>query len=264
MQTHSFEKKPVMVLKVGGALLQSDVAMADLMQTAATIMAGGQSLIMVHGGGCLVDEQLQANGMTSEKLDGLRVTPVEHMPIVVGALAGTSNKKLQAAAIKAGITSLGMSLGDAGMMTATTKAPELGLVGEVSPNDASYLEFVLSKGWLPIVSSIAISEQGEMLNVNADQAATALAKLVSGSLVLLSDVSGVLDEKGELIPSLNRAEVTELTKAGVIAKGMKVKVEAALEVAESMGQAVQIASWSQTQQLIALCQGKTVGTQIQP
>ena len=264
MQTHSLAQKPVMVLKVGGALLQSDVAMAELMQVAATMMAGGQSLIMVHGGGCLVDEQLQVNGMVSEKLEGLRVTPAEHMPIVVGALAGTSNKKLQAAAIKAGITSLGMSLGDAGMMTATVKTPQLGLVGEVTPKDASYMEFVLSQGWLPIVSSIAISEQGEMLNVNADQAATALAKLVSGSLVLLSDVSGVLDDKGELIQSLNRAEVEALTKTGVIAKGMKVKVEAALDVAESMGQAVQIASWNQAQQLIALCQGETVGTQIQP
>ncbi|MEZ9593473.1 acetylglutamate kinase [Shewanella sp. 10N.261.52.F9] len=265
-ETHgvSAQVKPVMILKVGGALLQCEMGMARLMDAAATIISQGQPLIMVHGGGCLVDEQLKANGMESEKLDGLRVTPEQHIPIVVGALAGTSNKVLQAAAIKAGITCLGMSLGDADMMTATIKDPQLGLVGEVTPNDASYLNFVLSKGWMPIISSIAISGQGELLNVNADQAATALTQLVSGSLVLLSDVSGVLDGKGQLISSLNRAQVNELTKVGVIEKGMKVKVEAALDVAESMGQAVQIASWRQAQQLIALCQGETVGTQIQP
>ncbi|MGS0681728.1 acetylglutamate kinase [Shewanella sp. 125m-7] len=256
--------KPVMVLKVGGALLQCEMGMARLMEAAASMIANGQALIMVHGGGCLVDEQLKANGMTTTKLDGLRVTPQEQIPVVVGALAGTSNKTLQAAAIKAGVTSLGMSLADAGMMTASIKDPRLGLVGEVEPKDACYLEFVLSKGWMPIVSSIAISEGGEMLNVNADQAATALAKLVSGSLVLLSDVSGVLDGKGQLISSLNRAQVNELTKIGVIEKGMKVKVEAALDVAESMGQTVQIASWRHAKQLIALSKGETVGTQIQP
>ncbi|MGS0691741.1 acetylglutamate kinase [Shewanella sp. 30m-9] len=258
------QAKPVMVLKVGGALLQCEMGMERLMQAAASIIANDQPLIMVHGGGCLVDEQLKANSFTSEKLDGLRVTPQEHIPIVVGALAGTSNKILQAAAIKAGVTSLGMSLADAGMMTATIKDPQLGLVGEVEPKDASYLEFVLSKGWMPIVSSIAISEEGKMLNVNADQAATALAKLVSGSLVLLSDVSGVLDGKGQLITSLNREQVNELTKIGVIEKGMRVKVEAALDVAESMGQTVQIASWRHAKQLIALSKGETVGTQIQP
>ncbi|ABV85556.1 acetylglutamate kinase [Shewanella pealeana] len=258
------EQKPVMVLKVGGALLQCDMGMSRLMQAAAKIIASGQPIIMVHGGGCLVDEQLKANGMITEKLDGLRVTPEAQIPVIVGALAGTSNKTLQAAAIKAGVTCLGMSLADAGMMNAKIKDPLLGLVGEVEPKDASYLEFVLAKGWMPIVSSIAISEQGEMLNVNADQAATALAKLVSGSLVLLSDVSGVLDGKGQLINSLNREQVNELTKIGVIEKGMKVKVEAALDVAESMGQAVQIASWRHAHQLIALCQGEAVGTQIQP
>ena len=82
--------------------------------------------------------------------------------------------------------------------------------------------------------------------------------------MLLSDVSGVLDGKGQLISSLNRAEINELTKIGVIEKGMKVKVEAALEVAESMGQAVQIASWRHAEQLIALSNGEAVGTQIQP
>lgn len=256
--------KPVMVLKVGGALLQCEAGMARLMEAVAEMISHGQAVIMVHGGGYLVDEQLNANNMLTQKLDGLRVTPTEQVPVIVGALAGTANKTLQAAAIKAGMTCLGLSLADAGMMSASIKDPQLGFVGEVEPNDASYLEFVLAKGWLPIVSSIAISQQGEMLNVNADQAATALAKLVDAKLVLLSDVAGVLDGKGHLISHLNRSEINELITTGVIEKGMKVKVEAALEVAESMEQAVQIASWRHAEQLIALSNGETVGTQIQP
>ena len=255
---------PVIVLKVGGALLQSASGMAELMSVVAKMMQQGQKVIFVHGGGCLVDEQLEANGKQSIKLEGLRVTPADQIPIVVGALAGTSNKILQAAAIKAGIVGVGMSLADGNVVNAKIKDEKLGLVGEVSPNNPSYLNYLLSQNWLPICSSIAISPTGDMLNVNADQAATALAKLVSGQLVLLSDVPGVLDAKGDLITQLNQQQIAELIEQGVIEKGMKVKVEAALEVAQWMGKAVQVASWKQPQQLIALTNGQSVGTQIQP
>ncbi|GIU48255.1 acetylglutamate kinase [Shewanella algidipiscicola] len=253
-----------LVLKVGGALLQCEMGMARLMTTAANIIKTGQAVIMVHGGGCLVDEQLAANGMQTVKLDGLRVTPAEQVPIVVGALAGTSNKILQAAAVKAGVTCVGMSLADGGIVSAQIKDEQLGFVGEVSPKDATYLNFILAQGWMPIVSSIAVDDLGQLLNVNADQAATVLAKLVNGKLVLLSDVSGVLDGKGQLITSLNKAEAAELTRQGVIDKGMKVKVEAALEVAQWLGQPVQVASWRDSAQLAALVQGEAIGTQVLP
>ncbi|MBZ4677548.1 acetylglutamate kinase [Shewanella chilikensis] len=257
-------KDKVLVLKVGGALMQCEMGMARLMDTAAKMLAQGQKVVLVHGGGYLVDEQLKANGMDTVKLDGLRVTPPEQMPIIAGALAGMSNKILQAAAIKAGVASVGMSLADANLVDAVIKDERLGLVGDVSPKDGSYINFVLSQGWMPIVSSIAVSSEGQLLNVNADQAATVLAKLVQGKLVLLSDVSGVLDGKGQLIASLNRSEIDDLVKLGVIEKGMKVKVEAALEVAELMGQPVQVASWRDAAQLAALAQGEAVGTQIKP
>ncbi len=162
-------KDKVLVLKVGGALMQCEMGMARLMDTAAKMLAQGQKVVLVHGGGYLVDEQLKANGMDTVKLDGLRVTPPEQMPIIAGALAGMSNKILQAAAIKAGVASVGMSLADANLVDAVIKDERLGLVGEVSPKDGSYINFVLSQGWMPIVSSIAVSSEGQLLNVNADQ-----------------------------------------------------------------------------------------------
>ncbi|MBO1270956.1 acetylglutamate kinase [Shewanella sp. 4t3-1-2LB] len=254
----------VLVLKVGGALMQCEMGMARLMETAAKMLSQGQKVVLVHGGGYLVDEQLQVNGMETVKLDGLRVTPAEQMPIVVGVLAGTSNKILQAAAVKAGVVAVGMSLADGNLVDARIKDERLGLVGEVSPKDGAYINFVLAQGWMPIVSSIAVSATGDLLNVNADEAATVLAKLVGGKLVLLSDVSGVLDGKGQLIPQLNREQIQQLVKQGVIEKGMKVKVEAALDVAEQMGQPVQVASWRDAAQLAALARGENIGTQIQP
>ncbi len=256
--------KKTLVLKVGGALMQCEMGLARLMASAANIIKSGQSVILVHGGGCLVDEQLKANGMETVKLDGLRVTPEEQVPIVVGALAGTSNKILQASAIKVGITSVGMSLCDGAIVNGSIKDEQLGFVGEVSPNDPTYLNFLLAQGWMPIVSSIAVDDAGNLLNVNADQAATVIAKLVEGQLVLLSDVSGVLDGKGQLIKTLDKAHADELTKLGVIEKGMKVKVEAALEVAQWMGQPVQVASWRDAEQLSALEKGESIGTQVMP
>ncbi len=130
-------KDKVLVLKVGGALMQCEMGMARLMDTAAKMLAQGQKVVLVHGGGYLVDEQLKANGMDTVKLDGLRVTPPEQMPIIAGALAGMSNKILQAAAIKAGVTSVGMSLADANLVDAVIKDERLGLVGEVSPKTAA-------------------------------------------------------------------------------------------------------------------------------
>ncbi|QSX37514.1 acetylglutamate kinase [Shewanella sedimentimangrovi] len=254
----------VLVLKVGGALLQCEMGMERLMNTAKQLLESGQQVILVHGGGYLVDEQLKVNGMDTVKLDGLRVTPAEQMPIIAGALAGTSNKLLQGAARKAGVRSVGMSLCDGNLVSAVIKDERLGMVGEVSPQDAALLHFAMSQGWLPIISSIALSDEGELLNVNADQAASVLAKLVGAKLVLLSDVSGVLDGKGKLIESLDSQSISELVQQGVIEKGMKVKVEAALEVAQWLGRPVQVASWRDAQQLAALVRGEAIGTQIQP
>ncbi|MCL2916417.1 acetylglutamate kinase [Shewanella corallii] len=260
----SSAKQKTLVLKVGGALLECDMGIARLMQTAASLLEQGKSLVIVHGGGCIVDKQLQLNGMTTEKKEGLRVTPPEQMPIIAGALAGSANKLLQSAARAAGIHSVGLCLGDGDLLNAEIKDEQLGAVGQVTGGNPAYLNFILAQGWLPIISSIALDIDGQLLNVNADQAATAVAKLVDGKLVLLSDVSGVLDGKGQLIPSLNAAEIADLVKLGVIEKGMKVKVEAALEVAQWMGEAVQVASWRDAAQMLALTKGELIGTQIQP
>ncbi|MGI2259731.1 acetylglutamate kinase [Shewanella sp. GXUN23E] len=260
----SSAKQKTLVLKVGGALLECEMGIARLMQTAASLLEQGKSLVIVHGGGCLVDKQLQLNGMVTEKREGLRITPPEQMPIIAGALAGSANKLLQSAAKAAGMESVGLCLGDGGLLEGQIKDETLGAVGQVSGGNPAYLNFILSQGWLPIISSIALDINGQLLNVNADQAATAVAKLVDGQLVLLSDVSGVLDGKGKLIPSLDAQGIADLIKLGVIDKGMKVKVEAALEVAQWMGEPVQVASWRDAEQMLALTRGGQIGTQIQP
>lgn len=253
-----------LILKLGGALLESEMGMHLVMNTVAALIKKGQFVIIVHGGGCLVEQQLSVNGMQTEKLNGLRITPKEQMPIITGALAGTANKALQAAAKGAGITAVGMSLADGDLVNGVIKDKTLGFVGSVTENNSKYLNYILSQAWLPIISSIAMDSEGNLLNVNADQAATAIAKMTRGKLILLSDVLGVLDAKGELVKELTANSIENYIAQGVIAQGMKVKVEAALEAANAIGQTVTVASWKDRDQMTDLIQGKAIGTSIRP
>ena len=117
-------------------------------------------------------------------------------------------------------------------------------------------------GYLPIISSIGITAAGELMNVNADQAATALAATLGADLILLSDVSGILDGKGQRIPEMTTQKAEQLIEQGIITDGMIVKVHAALDAARSLGRPVDIASWRHAEQLPALFNGTAIGTRI--
>lgn len=255
--------KTPLVVKVGGAFMQSDAHALALLDTLKQLQQDYQ-LVLVHGGGAMVEELMQALNLKSQKIDGLRVTPDEHMPYITGALAGTANKQLLALAIKAGVTPVGLSLADGNMCTAQVMRAELGAVGTVTANDATLLQVLGQTTMLPIISSIGASESGQLLNVNADQAATVIAQLLDAELLLLSDVPGVLDANKTLIPQLSSEQISQLVEQNVIRDGMVVKVEAALTAANSLGRNVTIASWKDPQKLLGLLQQEAVGTKIFP
>ena len=104
--------------------------------------------------------------------------------------------------------------------------------------------------------------EGQLMNVNADQAATAIAEALGADLVMLSDVSGILDGKGQLIAEVTQAKADELIAKGVITGGMEVKVKAALHAAASLGRPISVASWRYPEQLSKLLAGGAVGTRI--
>lgn len=257
-------KTPI-VIKLGGAALECSNTLQQLFGAIeAYQQSAQQGVILVHGGGYLVDELLCGLKLETVKKAGLRVTPSDQINYVTGALAGTANKLLQAEAIKAGVKSVGLSLADAGLTKVTVLDPELGHVGKAQPGDSSAVQALLAQGITPIISSIGITAQGELMNVNADQAAVAVAAAVNGELVLLSDVSGVLDGKGHLIPALTSEQAHALIEGKVITEGMIVKVLAALDAAQELGRPIQVASWRYVDKLNALLAGESVGTQFLP
>ena len=248
------------VIKVGGALLDDAAAMTRLFLSVKEVQTV-RPVVVVHGGGPLVETLMASLGLQSTKIDGLRVTPDEHMPYICGALAGSANKQLCAAALATGITPVGLSLLDGNMVVCEPLADQYGAVGVPSTADAAFLKNVLAQSTLPVISSIGSSPQGRLLNVNADQAATVIAELLNAELLLLSNVEGVLDGDKSLISELNAASISKYADEGVITDGMKVKVDAALASAESLDRAVYIASWAADINDIL---NKKTGTQILP
>lgn len=255
--------KNILVIKVGGAFMQAEDAALDLLKTIGELQKS-YIVVLVHGGGAMVEELLFALNLSSQKIDGLRVTPKEHMPYITGALAGTANKQLCGLAIKAGISPVGLSLLDGKMCVASVMREELGAVGSVEAGDATLLKALAATHMLPIISSIGADSEGNLLNVNADQAATVIAQLLDAELLLLSDVPGVLDADKNLISQLDPTQIDQLIAQNVIRDGMIVKVQAALEAANSLGRSVTIASWKNAEKLLALLQQQAIGSKISP
>lgn len=248
------------VIKVGGALLDNPQMAAQLLAEIKTLQ-NQRPVILVHGGGPLVETLLAAMQLTSTKIDGLRVTPDEQMPFVCGALAGSANKSLCGLAISAGITPVGLSLMDGGMTQCQILNEKYGAVGVPSVGKPTLLNTVLESGFLPVISSIGSNRDGRLLNINADQAATVIAQLMNGDLLLLSNVDGVLDQDKQLICELDQLRLDAEVAKGVIKDGMLVKVAAAMQAATTLAQPVTIANWSAP--LTAILDNQT-GTRVIP
>ncbi|WP_088331339.1 acetylglutamate kinase [Lacimicrobium sp. SS2-24] len=252
-----------LVIKVGGAFIGDKDAARGLFQVVRELQHT-RAVVLVHGGGPIVEQWMQALNLKSTKIDGLRVTTDVHMPYVVGALAGTANTQLVSQARVCGLQPVGLSLADAHLVHCTQMQAKYGAVGEVTPDDGRLLKVLLREGYLPLISSIGCSDGGQLLNVNADQAATAVAQLLNAELVMLSDVAGVLNQQHSLLSQLDSQQIDALVDQKVIRDGMLVKVRAALNAAVSIGMPVTIASWKQPQNLLQLLSGGSAGTRICP
>lgn len=232
------------VIKLGGSLLEQPEALSALFQS---LKQSDDEIVLVHGGGALVQQWLATAGLHSEKVNGLRVSPEPHMPYIVGGLAGAANKTLMKQAIAAGLKPIGLTLYEAGVICAK-QSENLGQVGVCQLPNAEpvpgLISDLLAQGYLPVISSIGFSDSGDWFNVNADDAAVAVAATYNADLLLITDVEAVLDGSGNPLSHLNSESIQELTHAGVIKDGMEVKVRGALSAAKRLRRCVRIGSWN--------------------
>lgn len=213
------------VYKVGGPALEDPDLCAPL---AAEVRRGPDAAVLVHGGGRQVERALLAREVPSRFVDGRRVTTAEAMETIELVLSGMVNKALAAGLTAAGAPAVGVSGRDATMIRARL-LPELGWVGSPEHVDTKPLEALLRAGFVPVVSPVSAGPSGEAVNVNADEAALAIARaLGASSLVYLSDVDGVR-MGGEALATLAREDAERGIASGAIAGGMVMKVRVALE-----------------------------------
>ncbi|MBU2881607.1 acetylglutamate kinase [Psychrosphaera sp. B3R10] len=253
-----------LVLKIGGEALTNQLALDEFL-TQVKIIQKSRPVIIVHGGGPQVEDVMAATNLSTEKVDGVRATPLTHLPYVIGALAGIASQQLLAACKKNGLNAVALSLADGDSFTATVKDKKLGAVGKVEAKSNETFTTLLNSGHLIVLNSIGCNDSGDSLNINADDAAVAAAQVVNGDLCLLSNVPGVLDQNKQKFATLNREELDKLIIQGVISDGMVVKVNAAHQAALSLRRPVNIGSWQDSSALKEISEAGeiTLGTQIQ-
>ena len=169
-------------------------------------------------------------GKKSDFVDGLRITDAETRDVALMVLAGMVNKSVVAALVAAGNPAIGLCGGDGMSFRARKKETvgyDLGFVGEICSVEPRWLEAIWTEGGIPVLSSLALGSDGEYYNVNADQMASACAVACrADTLIFLTDVPGVKDADGSVIPWLNMKEVPSMVATSVIAGGMLPKLEA--------------------------------------
>lgn len=218
------------VVKVGGAALDDDATLAKCARGIADLVQDGHRLVVIHGGGKALTRLLERLGKKSEFVDGLRVTDAETRDAALMVLGGIVNKKLVAAIQGCGIPALGLCGGDGMAFRARRKdhkGQDLGFVGEICHVDTSWIDAVWQQGGIPVLASLAMGSGGEYYNVNADEMAAACAAACKAdALIFLTDVPGVKDASGSVIPWLSTKEASALASGAIVSGGMLPKLDA--------------------------------------
>ncbi len=241
-----YDNKTVVVKYGGHAMGDSDLS-AKFARDIVQLKQSGINPIVVHGGGPQIGSMLERLQIKSNFADGLRITDAATVEVVEMVLAGSINKQVVSSIHQAGGRAVGISGKDGNLITArklrrTKRDPnsnieqiiDLGFVGEPETINPAILETMSASDIIPIIAPIGVSKDGATYNINADTAAGAIATAMSAKrLLMLTDVTGVLDQNGQLIRELELKDARNLIADGTISGGMIPKLETAINTVES-------------------------------
>ena len=230
------------VIKYGGHAMGDSSLAENFAKDVVLLKQVGINPMVVHGGGPQIAKMLERLNIESSFIDGLRVTDAAAIEVVEMVLSGTINKQIVSTINAAGGTAVGLSgkdgkllearrlvLPDSGADGAGENPTDLGFVGEPAQVNIGVLQSFEKSNIIPVVAPIGVGPTGETYNINADTAAGAIASAMSAAkLIMLTDVAGVLDEKGELISTLDAAETEALLNGDSIKGGMIPKLKTCL------------------------------------
>ncbi|MEN2494607.1 MAG: Acetylglutamate kinase [Hyphomicrobiaceae bacterium hypho_1] len=241
------------VIKFGGNAMGDELLSKTFAQDIVYLKQSGVNPIVVHGGGPQIAEMLERLRIQSKFINGLRVTDKPTVEIVEMVLAGKINKDIVASINAQGGNAVGICGKDAKLMTSKRitqisdsepnlmRTVDIGFVGEPVEVDPYIVKILSQSDFIPVVAPIGATKEGETMNINADTFASSLAVAIGAKrLLLLTDVTGVLDDNLKLIPELNIEKTKKLIRNGTISGGMLPKIKGCLEVLEGGVEAVVI------------------------
>ena len=217
-----------LVVKYGGNAMTDDTLKQLVMRDMTLLRFVGIKVVLVHGGGPEISQTLSRMGIPSRFVNGLRYTDEETAEVVRMVLAGKVNKSLVHILGALGARAVGICGIDGNLLKCSKESEELGFVGRIDEVNTHLLTSCLDAGYLPVVSTVGFDDAGNIYNINADTAASAIAgALKAESLILMTDVRGLLrarDDESSLIKKVYVSDIPSLIKEGVISGGMIPKV----------------------------------------
>lgn len=230
IQTYS---NKIVVIKYGGNAMINEELKNSVMGDIALLSLIGVKVVLVHGGGPEINDMLGKIGKKSEWIDGLRVTDKETIDVVQMVLAGKVNKGLVALLGRLGCKAVGLCGADGQLIKATAKNEKLGYVGEITDINPEPILDLLEKGYIPVISTTACDDDGNIYNINADTAAAKIAgTLKAESFISMTDIAGILRDKDDpstLIPKIYVSDIAQLVNEGIISGGMIPKIDCCRE-----------------------------------
>lgn len=235
------------VVKFGGNAMVDPELHESFARDVVLMKLVGMNPVVVHGGGPQIGALLEKLSIKSEFVDGMRVTDAQTMDVVEMVLGGSVNKAIVASINRNGGKAIGVTGKDgqlirARKLTINRHSPELdvpeiidiGHVGAVEQIDTSVLDVILGSNFIPVIAPIGAGDDGATYNINADLVAGKLAQVMQAEkLMLLTNVAGLLDKKGEILTGLNTEQVDDLIDDGTISGGMLPKISCALDAVKS-------------------------------
>ena len=231
------------VVKYGGHAMVDEQLKEDFARDITLLKLIGLHPVVVHGGGPQINSVLDQMGIKCKFVRGMRFTDAPTMDVVEMVLGGKINKSIVAQINRQGVKAVGLSGKDGGLIQAEkmkivfqedeTKPPEIidpGMVGKVTRIHPAIIQTLTADGFIPIIAPVGVGESGETYNINADVVASNMATaLNAGRLILMTDVDGVLNDKDQLISSIDAATIEKMIADKHITGGMIPKIECALE-----------------------------------
>jgi acetylglutamate kinase len=240
-----------LVIKYGGNAMTDPALQADFAEDVVLLKLVGMNPVVVHGGGPQIETALKRLGKTGQFIQGMRVTDAETMEVVEWVLAGEVQQDIVGLINAAGGKAVGLTGRDGGLIRArklklldTKDASiehDVGQVGDIVSIDPSVVKALQDDAFIPVISPIGFGENNESYNINADVVAAKLATVLRAEkLMMLTNISGVLDKQGKLLVDLTAKQIDELILDGTISGGMLPKIAGALDAAKSGVNAVHI------------------------